>query len=655
MDKVIQKCQKLYSKYSVFFFTAVLFLWIKTYIVQLTQFNLGVEGSLQEFLLFLNPLGSAILFLSFAWFFKGKRKYIWLIVIDFLLSFLLYANVLYYRFFNDFITLPTILQTQNFGDVSSSVVTLLRPYDVLFFLDIVILIGMVAFKFVKIDVTRVKRRSVAAILLLGIGISGLNLGLAELDRPQLLTRGFDRNYIVKYLGMYNYTIYDAVQTTKASTQRALADSDDTTEVINYTKSINAEPNPKYFGAGKGMNVILLHLESIQEFLIDYKLHGEEVTPFLNSLTREENMMYFDNFFHQTAQGKTSDAEFILSNSLYGLPQGSAFTTKGLNTYQAAPAILDSLGYTSAVFHPNAGSFWNRNEIYKSFGYDHFFDSSYYNMDPAQLADYGLMDKPFFEQSISKLESLPQPFYSKFITVSHHYPYNMNQEEATIAPHTTGDKSVDNYFQTARYADEALEQFFAYLKESGLYDNSIIIMYGDHYGISQNHNAAMEQVLGKEVTPFVSKAELQRVPLFIRVPGIEGGVNHEYCGQIDILPTLLHLLGVETDEYVHFGTDILSQDHIELVPFRNGEFVSPTFTYVGGKFYDSNTGLLLEEERLEEAKNYQKLVQYKLELSDRVVIGDLLRFYTPENFTPVDRSKYNYNKSEDQGIDTEELK
>ena len=87
--------------------------------------------------------------------------------------------------------------------------------------------------------------------LIALGISGVNLALAEIDRPQLLTRGFDRNYIVKYLGMYNYTIYDAVQSTKASTQRAMADSDDITEVINFTKSNYAEPNPAYFGAGKG--------------------------------------------------------------------------------------------------------------------------------------------------------------------------------------------------------------------------------------------------------------------------------------------------------------------------------------------------------------------------------------------------------------------
>ena len=62
------------------------------------------------------------------------------------------------------------------------------------------------------------------------------------------------------------------------------------------------------------------------------------------------------------------------------------------------------------------------------------------------------------------------------------------------------------------------------------------------------------------------SELQRVPLFIRVPGIEGGVNHTYSGQIDILPTLFHLLGVDSKDYVHFGTDLLSPDHDEVVPF-----------------------------------------------------------------------------------------
>jgi lipoteichoic acid synthase len=484
------------------------------------------------------------------------------------------------------------------------------------------------------------RRKAAAIISLALGVSCLNLALAEADRPQLLTRGFDRNYIVKYLGMYNYTVYDAVQSTKASAQRVTADSSDITEVTNFTHSNYAEPNPEYFGIAKGMNVIYLHLESMQSFLIDYKLNGEEVTPFLNSLTRDQNTAYFPNFFHQTAQGKTADAEFILENSLYGLPQGSAFTTKGLNTYQAAPSILGQQGYTSAVFHGNTGTFWNRSEIYKSFGYSKFFDSSYYDMKQEDLADYGLMDKPFYEQSTSLLETLPQPFYTKFITVTNHYPYPIDEEDATIAPHTTGDKSVDTYFQTARYADEALEQFFTYLKESGLYDNSVIIMYGDHYGISENHNKAMEQVLDKEITDF-DNAGLQRVPLFIRVPGMEGGINQTYGGQIDLLPTLLHLLGTDTKDYIHLGTDLFSPAHDQVLPFRNGDFVSPSITFTKGNYYDSQTGEILDPERAEEAKQLLEIVEHKLALSDRVVNGDLLRFYTPEGFTPIDRSQLNY--------------
>ena len=130
---------------------------------------------------------------------------------------------------------------------------------------------------------------------------------------------------------------------------------------------------------------------------------------------------------------------MLENSIFGLPQGSAYITKAQNTYQAAPSILKDYGYTSAVFHGNNGSFWNRNVIYKSFGFDNFFDASYYDTSSSKdMAEYGLLDKPFYEQSESLLSSLPQPFYTKFITVGNHFPYNMNQDLVTIDKANTGD-------------------------------------------------------------------------------------------------------------------------------------------------------------------------------------------------------------------------
>lgn len=646
MRNLLSKKDDLLNNFFGIYVVAVLMLWIKTYISQQTQFDLGVEGVIQQFLLLLNPLGSAMLFLGFSFIFRGKRKYTSLVVVYTLMSILLYANIVYYRFFSDFITLPTLSQTQNFGDLGGSVLSLLKPYDILFFVDVFVMFYLRFSKRIQKDTNRFGYKKAMAIITCALAISILNLGLAEANRPQLLTRGFDRNYIVKYLGMYNYTIYDSVETMKASSQRALADSSDITEVINYTKSNYAKPNANYFGKAKGMNVIYLHLESFQNFLIDYKLNGEEVTPFLNSLAKDKNTLYFDNFFHQTGQGKTSDAEFMLENSLFGLPQGSAYITKAQNTYQAAPSILKDYGYTSAVFHGNNGSFWNRNVIYKSFGFDKFYDASYYNTGTSgDMAEYGLLDKPFFEQSQSLLSSLPQPFYTKLITVGNHYPYKMNQDLVTIDKANTGDASVDNYFQTARYADEAIEQVFHQLKESGLYDHSMIVLYGDHYGISDNHNAAMSQVIGKDITPYES-ANLQRVPLFIHVPGMEGGTNHTYGGQTDLLPTLLHLLGIDSQQFVQFGSDLLSEEHHEIVPFRNGDFVSPKIYSVNEKFYDNETGLPLDDSQLESARTIKNEVDLKLQLSDKVVNGDLLRFYKPTGYTPVDSSQFNYSKEDD---------
>ncbi|REB04776.1 LTA synthase family protein [Sporosarcina sp. BI001-red] len=646
MKSLINKKGNLLNSFLGIYLVAVLMLWIKTYITQTSQFELGAEGPLQQFLLLLNPLGSALLFLGISFLFRGKKKYTSLLVVYTLMSILLYANVVYYRFFSDFITLPTIYQTQNFGDLGGSILTLLKPFDILFFVDVFVMFYLRFSRKVQKQTNRIGYKKPIAIIAVALVVSIINLGLAEASRPQLLTRGFDRNYIVKYLGMYNYSIYDSVESMKASSQRALADSSDISEVLNYTQSNYAEPNAKYFGKAKGMNVIYLHLESFQNFLIDYKLNGEEVTPFLNSLTKDKNTAYFDNFFHQTGQGKTSDAEFMLENSIFGLPQGSAFITKAQNTYQAAPSILKDYGYSSAVFHGNKGSFWNRNEVYKSFGFDHFYDASYYDTSsPEDMAEYGLLDKPFYDQSKSLLSSLPQPFYTKFITVGNHFPYAMNQDLVTINKAETGDSSVDDYFQTARYTDEAIKQAFDQLKEQGLYDNSMIVLYGDHYGISHNHNKAMAKVMGEEITPYEG-ANLQRVPLFIHVPGMKGGVSHTYGGQTDLLPTLLHLLGIDTKEYVQFGSDLLSDEHNEIVPFRNGDFVSPDIDSINEKYYDNKTGLPLDDSQLEDAKKIKKEVNLKLQLSDKVVNGDLLRFYTPKGFTPVDPTQYNYTKDED---------
>ncbi|MFS0863591.1 LTA synthase family protein [Fredinandcohnia sp. 179-A 10B2 NHS] len=632
----MKKCNIKHSPLLLFGLLVLLFS-IKTYIAYNVEFNLDIKNDIQKFLLAINPISSAIFFLAIAFLFTGKRRHVAFVTIHFLLSFVLFANIMYYRFFTDFITLPVLMQTKNFGDLGGSTLALFEAYDILYFIDVIIGIVIILSGAFSLKGT-IRKRTVASVFVSAILLFMGNLHLAEEDRPELLTRSFDRNYLVKYLGMYNYHIYDAIQTAKSSSQRVLADSDDITEIENYTKANFSQRNEELFGQAKGMNVVYLELESFQTFVLDYKLHGEEVTPFLNSLTRDESTFYFPNFFHQTAQGKTSDSEFILDNSIYGLPQGAVFMTKAQNTYQAFPAILKGNGYESASFHGNYKTFWNRENMYKAFGYEHFFDAEYYEMTPENTINYGLNDKPFFEQSMPLLNSLPEPFFAKFITLTNHHPFVLKEEDVTLAPGDFGSKTVNQYFQTARYMDEAIEEFFGYLKESGLYDNTMVVLYGDHYGISENHNKAMAKVLGKEITPF-ENAQLQRVPLFIHIPAAEGKQVETYGGQIDVRPTILHLLGIETEEYIEFGSDLFSDERKQIVPFRNGDFVKKDYTYVKGVCYDNASAQEVEKDSCHASNEY---VKSTLAISDKLVYGDLLRFYHPTGFTPVERSQLDYS-------------
>src|SRR5690625_7691340 len=81
-------------------------------------------------------------------------------------------------------------------------------------------------------------------------------------------------------------------------------------------------------------------------------------------------------------------------------------------------------------------------------------------------------------------------------------------------------------------------------------------------------------MDEEITPY-KNAELQRVPFMLKVPDVDGkGTVEEYAGQVDVVPTMLHLLGIRADDYIQFGTDLLSEDHDETVAFRNGDFFTP---------------------------------------------------------------------------------
>lgn len=571
-------------------------------------------------------------------------------------------NVIYYREFTDFMTINTIFGYSTVSQgLSGSSFALLKPQDIIIVADIVIVaLGFIT-GFLHLDKRPIPRVQALALTSFSLFCLVLNITLGEISRPQLLSRTFDRNYLVKYLGIDTYMVYDGLKTARNSQVRNKAGSSDLNNIINFTRNHYAEPNSKMYGIAKGRNVIVIHLESFQQFLINYKLNDKEVTPFLNSLYNSKETYSFANFFNQVGQGKTSDAENMLETSTYGLSQGSLFSILGTdNTFEGAPAILDqSQGYTSAVFHGNSGSFWNRNNVYKNLGYNYFFDSSYYNTDANNLTEYGLKDKLLFHDSVKYLERLQQPFYAKFVTVSNHFPFALDDQNTSFDKANTSDASINNYFVTAHYLDQAVQEFFEYLKKSGLYDNSIIVLYGDHYGISDTRNLKLASLLGKSSSTWsdFDNTQMQRVPFMIHIPGTkDGGVQTQYGGEIDVLPTLLHLLGIDSRDYIQFGTDLFSSKHDQVVAFRNEDFITPKYTVVGNTIYQNSTGKILthpSQKVKDEIKKDREKVNTELSLSDTLNNKNLLRFYIPTGFTPVDPKKYNYTNQYGQILKIQE--
>lgn len=662
MKKITNSILNFMSTRLGFVLTLLLLYWFKTMWAYSVDFNLDIQGPYQIFLAVINPLPISLLFIGLALYIKRTKLFYSLAFGIYLLLFIwLISNSIYYREFTDFVTVNTMLASSKVSaGLGAAALELFRPWDVIYILDFPILAFFFFKKWIRMDNRPFNKRASFAVTSLSAMLFSANLFLAEIDRPELLTRGFSNYYVVRALGLPAFLGYSANQTYAANKERSKASEADLKPVEEYIQQHYAKPNPEYFGMAKGRNVIYIHLESFQQFLIDYKLKVDdkeyEVTPFLNSLYHSKETFAFSNVFNQVKAGKTSDAETMIETGLFGLNQGSFMVNYGgTNTQQAAPFILSKNGYnSSAVFHGNAGSFWNRNTAYKQWGYNYFFDASYFTkQNSSNSFQYGLNDKYMLKDSIKYLERLQQPFYTKFITVSNHYPYttSLSGDDLGFPLAKTQDETINGYFATANYLDSSIKAFFDYLKESGLYKNSIIVLYGDHYGISNSRNPALAPLLGKNSETWSSydNAMLQRVPYMVVIPDMDkGGIIDTYGGEIDMLPTLEHLLGIESNKFLQVGQDMLSPDHDQIVAFRSANyFVTPEYTSYSGRTYYTKTGEEItnpDEKTKEELDKIREAANLQLKISDSIQTGDLLRFFKGNDLGKVNPEDYSYTNS-----------
>ena len=532
-------------------------------------------------------LAVAVLVPMLAWLILPRRLRPWLLLFAGLFcSTLILADVVYYRFFGDVLSAPAMLAAHQAGHVWGSVGSLFTPGLLWLLIDWPFAIWMVARMARRPDPMPASRAamrtSAAALLALAAGFVALSVPSVLAATP--LDQMFRARSVVEQLGPFGYHAYDTWNYARNTWMRPPATAAQVQDAAGWFRERAPQrAGGASFAAARGKNLIVVQVESLQDFIVDFTVDGQEVMPHLRRWTADS--LRFTNVTDQTSEGRTSDAEFATLTSLLPLDHGAvAFRFPG-NHYTALPRVLTEHGYTtlSAVaFEPG---FWNRQVMHPAYG----FQRSLFEPD-FQLTEqigWGLNDHDFLQQMVPHLEQLPRPFAAWLITLSLHHPFeSFPDAHKVLKLGALEGTSFGNYLHTMRFFDQALDDFKAALARDGLLDNSVIVVFGDHdAGFSRSAALAKMFGIGGDGAAWTLN---DRIPMFIRIgAGRAGGDGTDLAGprsmpagQTDLAPTLLSLLGIDAAPLPYLGRNLLGALLDSPVARPYGEWLDSSHLFLG---------------------------------------------------------------------------
>ncbi|WP_425414497.1 LTA synthase family protein [Paenibacillus pinihumi] len=562
------------------FFTVLLLL--KSYLAYVSIF--GTELSLAPLLTEIPFIW--LIFCLIEWF-ASKRKLFYYFLTNLLVTVIFFAAIMYYQYYGVIVDYHALEQVNQVTAVKNSVFSLIKPYYLLIFTDIVVLAffylrGRKKLEWKLPSSGKERRRYVTALFVVSLVMCFVNIFPNRASMNELKK--------AEEMGILNYEAYTIFS---KKDQEWTPAADITQAKIDGIKQTRPLQEPKLQGAAKGKNLIIIQMESFQNFLVGLKLDGQEVTPNLNRLVKDN--FYFSNFYQQVGQGNTSDAEFVVNTSLYIPQRGAATGVYAGKELPSLPKLMKSQGYNTATFHTNVVEFWNRGELYKALGFDNYYDAKYFGEEDTVF--FGASDEVLYSKTLDKLKEMdhqPEPFYAHIISMTAHHPYTIPAEKYKMTlPERYEGTFVGDYIRAQNYADYALGEFIGSLKESGVWDNSMIVIYGDHlglpiYSLERKDKELMAEIYGHEY----SYTDMINIPLAVIGPGFtHPEVFGQIGGQVDVLPTVANLLGISLDEQIHFGQDIINQPY-NLLPQRyylpSGSFVSEKSLFMPGSGYEDGT-------------------------------------------------------------------
>lgn len=512
-----------------------------------------------------------VIFVAFGYLFKGRGQYIAFWCINLIISSLMFFDIIYYRGFQGLMSPYNLSQKGNLENLGDTILSMVRTHDIAFFLDLIIL----AFVFFlgKNIYKNVKRKVLPFFIIILLG--SLTTFYYHY-RYDVLEDGKNKRYFFIYWApIYNvsnmsplgFHIYDTYLYAENS-KRLVLKQKDISEIKTWYKNKNENlPDNEYKASLKGKNLIIIQVESLENFLIGQKIQGQEITPNLNKLLK--NSLYFPQIYEQVSGGNSSDSDLMTNTSTYPVKSGATFFRFPDNQYNSLPELMKGLGYYTSAFHPDGGGYWNWMPALNSMGFDKCTDVTGFKLD--ETIGLGLSDGSYLRQLGDKLSNQPQPFYSFFVTLTSHMPFNLPKEYREMKLTENIDKTVvGDYFQSIHYTDKHLGNFIDTLDKKGILDNSVVVIYGDHCGVHKYYKDKLDNITPRENWWYQNNL---RVPLIIYSKNIKGKEINTIGGHVDIMPTVAYLMGVNEKKYINtaLGRNLLKTNKSFAV-LSNGVYI-----------------------------------------------------------------------------------
>lgn len=505
------------------------------------------------------------------------------IVVMALLDVLLVANLMYFRTYYSAIPASSYLEAGNLADFKASVTDSLRWADIVLLL-ISIATAVMAFRYKttkRQPLTAVLKWWAAplagfALLLTGVNLckGGFHKSLRSVRQSAYLCSADAPIFSV--FGCIWYDITDAAEPITPEKQA---------EIEQWLAS-QPKHQPADSVTEKRSNLLIVFAESLESWVLEKKVDGKEITPYLNRLLKEKSTLYAPNVLTQVKGGRSIDAQLMICSGLLPLMSGTYSSLYYDNTFYTLQKAMRGLKHSrSYLLTIDKVSTWNQGAVARSFGTDTIISYHDFKMTEAFGTHKRIGDASFFQQCREKIErgevwKPGESVYMQFVTYSGHAPFKLPDHLRTITfPASIPEKAAD-YMTTAHYTDKAIGDFVAYLKTLPQYKETIVVIVGDHEGLASyrqelvGNPACHGLVSDKQLTPFI----VLNSPVGMRYD--------KFMGQIDIYPTLLNLMQLDTYRWHGLGQSILD-------PRKQGVAVGSVMNVEG-------TGSDKEVERLKEA-------------------------------------------------------